>query len=88
MLLIGSILLALGILRAHVFPRWTAWALIASAILLVVAFFAPGAPAGAIPAIASAVSTLLSAAALVWIGYMLARPASAISAQLEEAQRG
>ncbi|TMD99847.1 MAG: hypothetical protein E6I80_27425 [Chloroflexi bacterium] len=88
MLLIGSILLALGILRAHVFPRWTAWALIASAILLVVAFFAPGAPAGAIPAIVSAVSTLLSAAALVWIGYMLARPASAISAQLEEAQRG
>jgi hypothetical protein len=86
--LIGSVLLALGILRAHVFPRWTAWALVASGVFQIASVLAPGAPAGVIPAILFTISTLLAAAALVWIGSLLARPASAISAQLEEAQRG
>ncbi len=88
MFLIGSVLLALGILRAHVFPRWTAWALVTSAIFQVASFVAPGAPAGVIPAILYTVSTLLSAAALVWIGYMLTRPVLAMPAQSHEAQRG
>jgi hypothetical protein len=86
--LIGSVLLALGILRAHVFPRWTAWALVASGVFQIASLLAPGAPAGVIPAFLFTISTLLCAAALVWIGFMLARPASAISAHLEEAQRG
>ncbi len=87
MFLIGSVLLALSILRARVFPRWTAWALVTSAIFQVASFVAPGAPAGVIPAILYTVSTLLSAAALVWIGYMLTRPVLVMPAQSPEAQR-
>jgi hypothetical protein len=86
--LIGCVLLALGILRARIFPGWTAWALIASALLQLASSLAPGAPAGVLPAILYALSTLLAAAALICIGYLLTRPALAKPAQAQEAQRG
>jgi hypothetical protein len=85
--LIGSVLLALGILRVRIFPGWTAWALIASALLQLASSLAPGAPAGVLPAILYALSTLLSAAALICIGYLLIRPALAMPTQSQEAQR-
>jgi hypothetical protein len=86
--LIGSVLLALSILRARIFPGWTAWALIASALLQLASSLAPGAPAGVLPAILYALSTLLLAAALICIGYLLIRPALAMPIQSQEAQRG
>jgi hypothetical protein len=85
--LIGSVLLALSILRARIFPGWTAWALIASALLQLASSLAPGAPAGVLPAMLYALSTLLSAAALICIGYLLIRPALAMPTQSQEAQR-
>jgi hypothetical protein len=83
--LISSVLLAAGILRVRLFPGWTAWALIASALLQLTGVFVPGAPAGVLAAILYALSTLLSAAALICIGYLLTRPALAMPIQ---AQRG
>ena len=65
---LGLLLLAIATLRARVFPRWTAWLLIATVILNAASFvpFFPGALGN--------VATIIGYLPLVGLGYALLSP--------------
>lgn len=79
---LGILLLTMATLRARVFPRWTAWLLIASLVLGVVSFvpFFPEALSNLAPLIASV--------AVVGFGYTLLRPEPLERVQPIPASRG
>ena len=68
LLIAGSVLFGLAILRTRVFANWTVWALIVFSVLSTVLFFLPFAAA----ALVENIATILFVLVFAWFGYHLA----------------
>jgi hypothetical protein len=70
---VGSVLLALPILRGRVAPRWAGYCLVAGAVVAVIGFFlsGPSGPPGVPAIIANTLSGVLLLVPLGWFGYGL-----------------
>ena len=69
LLLLGSVLFGIAILRSKVFPVWSGWALIVLGVFNGITSFLP--PTPAILAIASTVLTIVQLLVLAWMGYWI-----------------
>jgi len=72
-MVVGSLLLALSLLRGRLCPRWAGYALVGAAVLSVVSFIlnAPDSPVSSLNTLVDLLSTDLLFLALGWLGYEL-----------------